>query len=58
SSWQDAVEMMMAGATMVGVGSAVYLQGYKIYQEILEGMKNFFQQEKIKNIKEIIGVAH
>jgi dihydroorotate dehydrogenase (NAD+) catalytic subunit len=56
--WQDAVELMMAGATLIGVGSAVYLRGYKIYQEILEGMKNFLKQKKIDNIRKIIGMAH
>lgn len=56
--WQDAVEMMMAGATLVGVGSSVYLRGYKIYKEILTGLKEFMKQENIKNIKNLIGMAH
>ena len=56
--WQDVVEMMMAGATLVGVGSAVYLRGYKIYQEILTGLEEFMKKEKINDIKELIGIAH
>jgi len=56
--WQDAVEMMMAGATLVGVGSAVYLRGYKIYQEIISGLEAFMKKEKITDIKQLIGVAH
>lgn len=56
--WQDVVEMMMAGATLVGVGSAVYLRGYKIYQEILTGLKKFMKEEKINDIKKLIGLAH
>lgn len=56
--WQDAVEMMMAGATLVGVGSAVYLRGYKIYKEILTGLEEFMKKEKISDIKKLIGVAH
>lgn len=56
--WQDAVEMLMAGATLVGVGSSVYLRGYKIYKEIITGMKNFLEKEKIKNIENLIGIAH
>ena len=58
SSWQDVVEMMMAGASIVGVGSAVYIHGYKIYKEILDGMKIYLKKEKIKNIKSLIGTAH
>lgn len=56
--WQDAVEMMMAGATLVGVGSAVYLRGYKIYKEIINGLEEFMKKEKIKNIKNLVGIAH
>lgn len=56
--WQDVVEMMMAGATLVGVGSAVYLRGYKIYQEILTGLKEYMKKEKIDDIKQLIGAAH
>lgn len=56
--WQDAVEMMMAGATLIGVGSSVYLRGYKIYQEILTGLKEFMKKEKISDIKKLIGTAH
>jgi len=58
SSWQDVVEMMMAGATLVGVGSAVYTQGWGVYQEILSGLKKFLNEEKIPNIKSLIGIAH
>jgi len=56
--WQDAVEMMMAGATLVGVGSSVYLRGYKIYKEIITGIKEFLKKEKIKNVENLIGMAH
>ena len=56
--WQDAVEMMMAGATLVGVGSSVYLRGYKIYKEIISGMEEFLKKEHIKNVKNLIGLAH
>jgi dihydroorotate dehydrogenase (NAD+) catalytic subunit len=58
SNWQDAVEMMMAGASLVGVGSAVYLRGWGIYGEILIGLKDFLRSQKIPNIKNLIGIAH
>jgi len=58
SCFEDVVEMMMAGVTLVGVGSAVYTQGWGVYQKILSGLKNFLKEEKIGRIEEIIGVAH
>lgn len=57
-TWQDAVEMMMAGATLVGVGSAVYLNNWQVYQEIIDGINQYLKEEKINNIKSLIGAAH
>lgn len=57
-TWQDAVEMMMAGATLVGVGSATYLKGMKVFEEIKNGLSEFMEKEKISNLKELVGIAH
>lgn len=58
TSWQDTVEMMMAGATLVGVGSAVYLKGWSVFEAIIEGVKNFLKEENLKDVKSLIGLAH
>lgn len=58
STWQDAVEMMMAGASLVGVGSAVYVKGYQVFGEIISGLKKFMEEEKINKVSELIGLAH
>jgi len=57
-TWQDTVEMMMAGATLVGVGSATYFKGMKVYEEIKQGLSRYMEQNGIKNLKELVGVAH
>ena len=57
-SWQDAVEMMMAGASLVGIGSVVYSKGFGVFENINKGIKKFMKEEKIFNIKNLIGVAH
>lgn len=58
SSWEDAVEIMMAGATLVGVGSAVYLSGYGVYEKIKEGLREYMRKNKIKSLSELTGLAH
>ena len=58
SIWQEAVKMMLAGATLVGVGSAVYLKGWQVHQEIIEGLKKYLNEENLKDIKSLIGLAH
>jgi len=57
STWEDAVEMMMAGATLVGVGSAVYFNK-TVYEDIKKGLVEYMQREKLESLKEIVGVTH
>jgi dihydroorotate dehydrogenase (NAD+) catalytic subunit len=57
SSWQDAVEMMMAGAAAVQIGSAVY-DRIDIFSEIDSGVEAFLQRKGYSHLKEIVGIAH
>jgi dihydroorotate dehydrogenase (NAD+) catalytic subunit len=57
SSWQDAIEMMMAGAAAVQVGSAVY-DRLDIFSEISKGIEAFLQRKGYSDIKELIGLSH
>lgn len=58
SSYEDVIEMMLAGATVVGVGSAVYKHGYSIYGKIITELKDYLKINGIKNINSLIGAAH
>ncbi|RJR31702.1 dihydroorotate dehydrogenase [Candidatus Parcubacteria bacterium] len=55
---RDAVQMMMAGAVAVGIGSGIYYRGKEIFRLITEEIKEFMQNHGYKNLKEIIGKAH
>lgn len=54
---RDAIEMMMTGATAVGVGSAFWYRGPEALRLISEEMRVFCQQKDLQNITEIIGQA-
>lgn len=54
----DAIAMIMAGATLVGIGSAVYYHGSNVFQKISTGMENFMRQQGIRSLDEIRGVIH
>jgi dihydroorotate dehydrogenase (NAD+) catalytic subunit len=53
-NYEDAIEFMMAGATMVSVGTANFHNPYATV-EIVEGMKKFMEEKGIEDIQEIIG---
>ena len=54
ASPEDAIEFMMAGATMVSVGTANFLNP-NITIEIIDGIAAFCEREGVKDINEIIG---
>lgn len=58
TSAEDALQMLMAGASLVGIGSAVYLYGTKVFQEINQGLEKFLQENNYQSLREIIGLAH
>ncbi len=51
---EDAIEMMMAGASAVQVGGAIFNNPYAPI-EIIDGMNEFLDNRGIKSVKEIIG---
>lgn len=55
---EDAIEIMMAGATLVGVGTGVYYRGQKVFEKITDEMTEWCTSHKIKKIRDIIGAAH
>jgi dihydroorotate dehydrogenase (NAD+) catalytic subunit len=58
TSWQDVVQMIMAGATLVGVGSATYVKGMNIYDKLKIELSDYIDKEGIKDLKELVGTAH
>lgn len=54
---KDAVEMLMAGATAVGVGSALWYRGPDAFRLINEEMAEFMRSNSIRSVYELIGKA-
>ncbi|MBR9691142.1 dihydroorotate dehydrogenase [Candidatus Woesearchaeota archaeon] len=57
-SGEDAVEMMMAGASAVGIGTGVYYRGIDVFKKVSDEIKVFMKKEGYSNLKELIGAAH
>ena len=56
ATWEDAIEMMMAGAGAVQVGAAIFADPYAPVK-ITEGMQKFCEDNGINNISEIVGTV-
>ena len=56
SSWQDAIEFILAGATAIQVGTANFINP-KATAEIREGMADYLIEQGVGAIRELIGAA-
>jgi dihydroorotate dehydrogenase (NAD+) catalytic subunit len=55
---KDAIEMLMAGATAVGIGTGVYYRGIEVFKKVCNEMTAWMKKNKVKNLGEIRGCAH
>ena len=55
---KDAIELMMAGATAIGIGSAVYYRGIDVFKKVCDEIKEWLEKSDYSSIKDVIGVAH
>ncbi|MBF8983274.1 dihydroorotate dehydrogenase [Lutibacter sp. B2] len=55
TTWKDAIEFIMAGATCIQIGTANFMNP-SAGIEILEGIKSYMDKEGIKDLSEIRGI--
>lgn len=55
---KDVVEMMLAGASLVGVGSAIYRYGYGVIEKIKSELVDYVSSQKLTSLYSLTGKAH
>lgn len=58
SNGLDAAEMIMAGASAVGVGTAVLYRGLSVFEKITKEFKDFMKSHKYQRIEQFRGLAY
>ena len=57
SNWQDAVEFFLLGATNVQVCTAVMHHGFRIVEDMIDGLSNYMESRGITSLDGLIGQA-
>lgn len=57
-SGRDAAEMLMVGASVVGVGSAIYYRGVSAMQQIGQELVTFMDRQGISSVESLRGKSH
>jgi dihydropyrimidine dehydrogenase (NAD+) subunit PreA len=55
STWKDAAEFMLLGATTVQVCTAVMKHGFRIIEDLCEGLNNWMDEKGFATINDFIG---
>ncbi|MCI9156401.1 MAG: dihydroorotate dehydrogenase [Lawsonibacter sp.] len=55
TTWQDAIEFIMAGATVVQIGAANFMDP-RLCLDVIDGMEKYLEDNHIDNISEIRGI--
>ena len=54
STWEDAIEMMLAGASAVQMGTAIFSDPYAPLN-VIDGIAEYMEKNDIKSLSEIVG---
>lgn len=57
TSWRDATEFLMCGATTLQMATAVMCGGYGIIEDLKTGLSNYLDEKGFGSLKDIIGRA-
>lgn len=57
STWRDAVEFMLLGSGSVQVCTAVMHYGYRIVEDMIDGLNNYLDEKGFASVNDIIGLS-
>ncbi|MCA9525418.1 MAG: NAD-dependent dihydropyrimidine dehydrogenase subunit PreA, partial [Myxococcales bacterium] len=57
SDWRDAVEFLLLGSSSVQVCTAVMLYGYRIVEDLIEGLNGYMRDKGFARLDQLIGRA-
>ena len=55
STWQDAVEFMLVGASNVQLCTAIMHKGFRIIDDLKSGLSNYMERKEINKVSDLIG---
>lgn len=57
-TWEDAVEFILLGATTLQVTTAVMQYGYRIVEDMKNGLMHYMEEQGVDHLEDLIGIAN
>ncbi len=57
-TWEDAVEFILLGASTLQVTTAVMQYGYRIVEDMKNGLMHYMEEQNVEHLQELVGLAN
>ncbi len=57
-TWEDAVEFILLGASTLQVTTAVMQYGYRIVEDMKNGLMHYMEEQDVDHLQELVGLAN
>ncbi|MDQ1278830.1 MAG: dihydroorotate dehydrogenase catalytic subunit, partial [Thermoproteota archaeon] len=57
TTWKDAIEFMLAGASAIQMGTAIAYKDVSVFKEVTDGISQYLERKGHKSLKEIVGLS-
>jgi dihydroorotate dehydrogenase (NAD+) catalytic subunit len=58
TTWEDAVEFLLAGASAVQIGSAIAWKDLSVFKSVTRGIDRYLERKGFRSVKDIVGLSH
>lgn len=56
-TWMDALEYILVGATTVQVTTGIIHYGYRMVEDLIEGLSDYMTERNIRHVSDLVGAA-
>jgi len=57
SRWEHAVELLLAGANAVQIGTGLY-EGYGVFSRVAKGIVEYMKRKRVRAVGDLVGLSH
>ncbi len=57
-TWEDAAEFILVGAKTIQVTTAIMQYGYRIVEDMKNGLMHYMEEQKVDHLEQLVGLAN
>ena len=57
-TWEDAAEFILVGSRTIQVTTAIMQYGYRIVEDLCNGLMHYMEEQKVNSLEELVGKAN